>query len=87
VTGFAEKRPGAGIINAGVYLFQRRLLEPFPLGVRLSMEEEVLPGLIARGARIFCEVAENAPFLDIGTPESVVKAEGFIRGNLNLGNL
>lgn len=87
VTGFAEKRPGAGIINAGVYLFQRRLLEPFPSGVRLSMEEEVLPGLIAGGARIFCEVAENASFLDIGTPESVVKAEGFIRGNLNLGSL
>lgn len=87
LTKFAEKRPGAGIINAGVYLFRRGLLEPFPKESRLSMEEEVLPGLIAGGTRILCEIAENAPFLDIGTPESVVQAEGFIRANFNLRNL
>jgi NDP-sugar pyrophosphorylase family protein len=81
LTKFAEKRPGSGVINAGVYLFRRDLLEVFPQNVRLSMEEEVLPGLIAQGANILCEIAENAPFLDIGTPESVVKAEGFIRNN------
>ena len=82
LTKFAEKRPGAGIINAGVYLFRRELLEPFPRGIRLSMEEEVLPGLIAQGADILCEIAENVPFLDIGTPESVIQAEGFVRANL-----
>lgn len=87
VTKFAEKLPGAGIINAGVYLFRRALLEPFPKGGRLSMEEELLPGLIAGGIRILCEIAENAPFLDIGTPESVVQAEGFIQANFDPGNL
>lgn len=84
---FAEKQPGAGIINAGVYLFRRPVLEPMPRGVRLSMEEEVLPKLIAAGASIYCEIAENAPFLDIGTPESLVQAEGFIRANLHHGGL
>lgn len=80
---FVEKQPGVGIVNAGVYLFRRELLEAFPRGVRLSMEEEVLPCLIARGTRILCEIAENGPFLDIGTPESVVQAESFIRANVN----
>jgi D-glycero-alpha-D-manno-heptose 1-phosphate guanylyltransferase len=82
LTKFAEKRPGAGIINAGVCLFRRALLDPFPKGLRLSMEEEILPGLIAKGADIRCEIAENVPFLDIGTPESVAQAAGFVRANL-----
>jgi NDP-sugar pyrophosphorylase family protein len=76
---FSEKRPGAGIINAGVYLFRKDLLEPFARGVKLSMEEEILPGLLVQGAIIACEVAENAAFLDIGTPESVSQAEDFVR--------
>jgi D-glycero-alpha-D-manno-heptose 1-phosphate guanylyltransferase len=84
---FAEKRPGAGIINAGVYLLSRSLLAPFPRGRKVSMEEELLPGLIAQGARLVCEVAETAPFLDIGTPDSVSQAEGFIHHHMGLSGL
>jgi D-glycero-alpha-D-manno-heptose 1-phosphate guanylyltransferase len=84
---FAEKRAGAGIINAGVYLLSRSLLEPFPKGQNLSLEQELLPGLIAQGARLVCEVAETAPFLDIGTPESVKQAEGFIHDHMGLSGL
>ncbi|HET7086148.1 MAG TPA: nucleotidyltransferase family protein [Rhizomicrobium sp.] len=79
---FAEKRPGAGIINAGIYLLSRSLLEPFPRGRKLSMEEELLPALIDQGANLGCEVAESAPFLDIGTPESVKQAETFVRSHI-----
>jgi len=79
---FAEKRPGAGIINAGVYLLRRSLLEPFPRGQRASMEEVVLPALISQGAHLSCEIAENAPFLDIGTPQSVIQAEDFVRRHM-----
>ena len=81
---FAEKRPGAGIINAGVYLLSRSLLEPFPGSRKLSMEEDLLPALIAQGANLACEVAENAPFLDIGTPESVKQAEAFVRRHMEM---
>lgn len=84
---FAEKRAGAGIINAGIYLLSRSLLAPFPKGQKLSMEEEMLPGLIAQGARLVCEVAESAPFLDIGTPQSVRQAESFISQHMRLASL
>jgi NDP-sugar pyrophosphorylase family protein len=84
---FAEKRPGAGVINAGVYLLSRALLETFPTGRKLSMEEEIVPALIAQGANLMCEVAENAPFLDIGTPESVGQAEAFVRRHMGPASL
>jgi D-glycero-alpha-D-manno-heptose 1-phosphate guanylyltransferase len=84
---FAEKRPGAGIINAGLYLLSRSLLENFPRDRKLSMEEEILPSLIGQGANLSCEVAENAPFLDIGTPESVKQAEAFIRQHRDTAGL
>ncbi|KAF0110734.1 MAG: nucleotidyltransferase [Rhodospirillaceae bacterium] len=76
--GFFEKRPGAGLINVGVAVFRRALLEPFPIGVPLSMESEVIPALIGRGANLGVVVGKGA-FLDIGTPQSVGLAEGFIR--------
>lgn len=77
---FAEKRAGAGLINTGVYLFRHAFLEKFPSQGRLSFEIEVFPALIARGARILVHPVE-APFLDIGTPESLALAEEFIVAN------
>ena len=76
--GFFEKRPGAGLINGGVYLFRRSLLEGFPAGKVLSMETDVIPALLAQGARL-AVATSDAPFLDIGTPQSVTQAEDFIR--------
>lgn len=79
---FAEKRPGAGIVNAGIYLLSRAALEPFERGQRLSLEEDVFPTLIAQGKHLACEMAENATFLDIGTPQSVKQADDFVRRNM-----
>jgi NDP-sugar pyrophosphorylase family protein len=78
--GFQEKRPGRGIINAGIYLFRDALLAKFPERRPLSFETEVFPALLQAGAAIqVCPV--TAPFLDIGTPESLRQAEEFIRQN------
>lgn len=75
---FSEKQPGAGLINAGTYIFRRRVIERFPRRTPLSMEHDVFPTLLAEGSRIVvCRC--RAPFLDIGTPESVALADGFIR--------
>ncbi len=76
--GFFEKRSGQGLINTGLYLFRRELLECFPIGVPLSMETDIIPELLRQGAKIGVAVGEGE-FLDIGTPESVVLAEDFIR--------
>lgn len=82
LTGFREKRPGAGVINAGVYLFRRRMLERFPGKKPLSIETEVFPTLLESGALIgVCPV--TAPFLDMGTPESLAQAEEFLRRNFH----
>jgi D-glycero-alpha-D-manno-heptose 1-phosphate guanylyltransferase len=79
--GFREKRPGHAWINAGVYGFRRRVLERFPEREPLSMETEVFPALLAGGARIEVERAAGAPFLDMGTPESLAQLDGFIDSN------
>lgn len=79
---FEEKRPGRGLINAGVYLFRHSLIEKFPPQTPLSMEKEVFPALLESGVR-FKVVSTNAPFLDIGTPESLPQAEAFIAENKN----
>jgi D-glycero-alpha-D-manno-heptose 1-phosphate guanylyltransferase len=80
LTGFNEKKPGAGNINAGVYLFRAAALKKFPAQTPLSFELDVFPALIRSGARLKT-VLSAAPFLDIGTPESLPQAEGFIRQN------
>lgn len=81
LTGFNEKKPGAGNINAGVYLFRDSVLKKFPAKLPLSFELDVFPTLINNGARLKTVLSE-APFLDIGTPESLPQAERFIQNNL-----
>jgi D-glycero-alpha-D-manno-heptose 1-phosphate guanylyltransferase len=76
--GFREKQPGEGVINAGVYLFRRGVLDRFPGKQPLSMEVDVFPSLLANEVDLRV-VAVDAPFLDIGTPESVVQAESFVQ--------
>jgi D-glycero-alpha-D-manno-heptose 1-phosphate guanylyltransferase len=76
--GFREKQPGEGVINAGVYFFRRGVLDLFPGKEPLSMEVDVFPSLLANGLDLRV-VAVDAPFLDIGTPESVVQAESFVQ--------
>ena len=81
LTGFNEKKPGAGNINAGVYLFRDSALGKFSAKLPLSFEVDVFPTLIKSGARLKTVLSE-APFLDIGTPESLPQAESFIQNNL-----
>jgi NDP-sugar pyrophosphorylase family protein len=78
LAGFNEKQPGAGVINAGVYLFRAPVIGLFPDKTPLSFETDVFPALIAGRIRLKVCVT-NAPFLDIGTPESLPLAEEFIR--------
>jgi D-glycero-alpha-D-manno-heptose 1-phosphate guanylyltransferase len=66
-------RSGPGLVNAGLYLLPADLCQKFPMPDVFSWEMDLMqpkaPLLGAAG------VALNAPFLDIGTPESYGKAE------------
>ena len=75
---FREKQPGPALINAGVYVLRKRALALFPDATPLSMEADVFPALLRAGLKI-AVIPSHAPFLDIGTPESLAKAEDFIR--------
>jgi D-glycero-alpha-D-manno-heptose 1-phosphate guanylyltransferase len=78
---FEEKRPGAGVINSGIYFLRHSLLAEFPAKIPLSLETDVFPAWLARGIRLQT-VVTDAPFLDIGTPESLPQAEAFIQTNM-----
>ena len=81
--GFAEKVPGHGLINGGLYLFRRDvLLQHFQPG-KCSVETDIFPHLIATEARLKVISRRNAPFIDIGTPETVSQAEDFVRRHLH----
>lgn len=79
---FAEKQQGKGVINAGVYLFKHSLINKFPETKPLSFEYDVFPELLRQGYKIKVHITE-APFLDIGTPETLIQAENFILNNFN----
>jgi D-glycero-alpha-D-manno-heptose 1-phosphate guanylyltransferase len=74
---FSEKRPGAGLINAGLYWFAPGCRDKFPSKRPLSFELDVFPGLIEKRMCIGV-VPVLAPFIDIGTPASLAEAETFV---------
>jgi NDP-sugar pyrophosphorylase family protein len=73
VVRFSEKVgvPEPGLINGGVYVFNRDVLDTIPQGPA-SLEKDVLPGLLDRG--VFA-VEQNGMFIDIGTPEDYARAQ------------
>lgn len=81
VVSFVEKpqSPGAkraGDINAGIYVMERHLLAELSPTTPLSLETDVMPGLVGRG---LYALRTQAPFIDIGTPESWRAAPEFFQ--------
>lgn len=79
--GFAEKQPGRGVVNAGIYLFRRDVLAAHGRPGAVSLEHSLFPDMIAAGRRIRVVTAETAAFIDIGTPESLAVADAFVSAN------
>jgi hypothetical protein len=75
---FAEKQSGKGVINGGVYLLRNKLVQQFPTNFPLSFEYDIFPSLLQQKICLKVHPVE-APFLDIGTPDSLAQAESFIR--------
>ena len=83
IISFEEKQADAhhpGIINAGVYMIGRTLIESFP-GSPHSLEKAILPGLCGHG---LFGLDTRAPFIDIGTPDDYFRAAQFF-SQLNRG--
>jgi D-glycero-alpha-D-manno-heptose 1-phosphate guanylyltransferase len=77
VTAF-ESRPAGptpGLINAGVYVLRRDVLDLIPPELKVSLEDEIFPALAARRELFGWQV--EGRFIDIGTPESYDAAQAF----------
>jgi D-glycero-alpha-D-manno-heptose 1-phosphate guanylyltransferase len=76
VRGFREKeQSGAGVMNAGIYLLRRSLIEALPKNCPVSLEREIFPSLCGQD---FFAYRGRFPFLDIGTPQSYATAGAFL---------
>lgn len=74
VIEFSEKDAsvGPGLINAGIYLLEKKSLSPCPAGKKISLEKEIFPELAAVGS--LTGFVTEGKFIDIGTPESYAAA-------------
>jgi NDP-sugar pyrophosphorylase family protein len=73
VIGFEEKtgRDAPGLVSAGVYVFNHRVLEHIPEGVA-SLERDVFPSILDYGVYA---LEQHGMFIDIGTPEDYARAQ------------
>jgi len=60
-----------GLVNGGVYVFNREVLQHIPEGPS-SLERDALPGLLKH--EVFA-LEQNGMFIDIGTPEDYARAQ------------
>ena len=73
VVGFTEKTGSnsTGLINAGVYVFNRAAFGHIPDGP-VSLERDVFPRLLDHGVYA---LEQHGMFIDIGTPEDYARAQ------------
>jgi NDP-sugar pyrophosphorylase family protein len=73
VIGFSEKAglDTPGRVNAGVYVFDRSILEFIPEGAT-SLEKDIFPRILNHG--VYALEADGM-FIDIGTPEDYARAQ------------
>jgi mannose-1-phosphate guanylyltransferase len=82
VTGFIEKSddPVTNRINAGCYVFARRVIDDIPADRPVSVERETFPGLLDAKA-IVLGYLDSSYWLDVGTPAAFVQGSAdVVRG-------
>lgn len=83
IAGFNEKgHQGAGLINAGIYLMERAVLEAMPARCNASVERDVFPCFVGKG---LYGMVVPGPFIDIGTPEAYRMAQTVLASWLGRG--
>jgi mannose-1-phosphate guanylyltransferase len=75
VSAFLEKMPTpiSDQVNAGCYVFRRRVIDEIPAGQVVSVERQTFPELLVAGRRVVGYL-DDGYWLDVGTPAAFVKA-------------
>ncbi|MDP3789644.1 MAG: nucleotidyltransferase family protein [Candidatus Omnitrophota bacterium] len=78
IAGFDEKAGSGnkGLINAGIYLFDKAVLDLMPGNRAFSLEYDFFPKMTEREIYGY---ATDGDFIDIGTPERLAKAKEILR--------
>jgi NDP-sugar pyrophosphorylase family protein len=78
IISFGEKisRSGNDLINAGMYVFDKKILKEIPSGQKMSLEYDLFPGILNKG--LYGYLSEKR-LLDIGTPERLAMAKDYFR--------
>ena len=77
VTKFSSRpeESGENIINAGIYIFRKSLIESIPPKTHRSLENDFLPKWSEEGRIAY--FIHNGRFIDIGTPNSYIESQSF----------
>ena len=59
--------------NAGIYVFESKILDEIPVGHVVSVEKDVFPKLLKKGCKI-AVYRDGSYWMDIGTPEKYMQA-------------
>ena len=74
IVSFIEKHRGniEGLINGGVYVFSRRMLDFIPQGQPVSLENDILPELLGQD---LYGLPSKGYFIDIGVPTDYLRLQ------------
>jgi mannose-1-phosphate guanylyltransferase len=75
VKSFLEKmeNPVSNLINAGCYIFNRKVIDQIPANQVISVERDTFPSFLSSGVKVYGYL-DNSYWLDIGNPQALVKA-------------
>jgi mannose-1-phosphate guanylyltransferase len=75
VKSFLEKmeNPVSNMINAGCYIFNRKVIDQIPANQVISVERDTFPSFLSSGVKVYGYL-DNSYWLDIGNPHALVKA-------------
>lgn len=77
---FREKRPNDGLINAGIYILRKNIIDEIIVDKVSSIEADYFPKWLNENKK-FKVICSDVPFVDIGTPETLAKAEELLQSN------
>ncbi len=80
VRDFSEKTESGPFLNAGFYILSQGMFSQFPLSEGpSSLERDVIPAWVKKGAPVYGYEFNHQNFYDIGTPDRLKTFESHIR--------